>query len=485
MFSPMVLASVVGYLALLLFTIARVLLDTRPSSKALGYLFLVLFIPVLGILLYFSLSINYRHRASKSRTNREIRFLNQQLSAWVPDRSLQLIEANRERIGHFLPLVEMLRRLSDERLLTCRTTLIINGEQKFPILFDTLQSARHHIHMEYYIWENDRRGNEVKELLLEKARQGVQVRVMYDAFGSRSIRHNIARALRAGGVQILPRLRITFPFLVNRLNHRDHRKIVIVDGRIALLGGINISDRYDNTIASSHYWRDTHLKVEGEIVYSLQREFIGTWNAISRERLLCDAHYFPPITPEEKSNHLSVGQVVAGGPTFPVSSIMHTYLRVFNLAKQRLYITNPYFIPSESIHDALKEAALSGVDVRIILPEKSDSHIVNASSKFYLPELLEAGVRIYYYRKGFIHAKTVVADAVLSLVGSANLDMRSFDLNYEIMAAIYDAQLGRQLEEQFLEDLNHCTEVRYSDVDRITLSEHLTYSFFRLFAFVM
>ncbi len=356
----------------------------------------------------------------------------------------------------------------------------MNGEEKFPEVLKTLEAARHFIHMEYYDWENDTRGNQIKDILLRKVKEGLQVRVLYDDYASRKIRHNIVSELKNGGVKIYPKIKVGFVFIANKVNHRDHRKVIIVDGLIAFVGGINISDRYDNSIDTGLYWRDTHVKFTGPLAKSMQRHFIVSWNSCQDEKLGFSKELFPEESPVDKNDTIALGQIVAGGPIYPMSNIMLTYFKIFTLAKKKLYITNPYFLPSDSILDALKAASIGGVDVRLMMPKKSDSAIVGAASQFYYEELLQAGVKVYLYNKGFVHAKTVVADGFLSVVGTANMDNRSFDLNFEIMSVIYGKDFGLQLETAYLNDLKECTELTSAAWSENGKMKQLIISFARL-----
>ena len=281
---------------------------------------------------------------------------------------------------------------------------------------------------------------------------------MYDAFASRMIRKNIVRELADSGAEIHPVIEVKLKFFANRMNHRDHRKIIIIDGHTGFVGGINVSDRYDNSIDTGLYWRDTHLKLVGEAVQNMQRHFIVNWNASQDKELAVSKELFPDI-PKDNSPGSELVQMVAGGPIYAQPNIMLTYAKIFSSARKKLYIINPYFIPSESILVTMKQAALSGVDVRLMVPEKSDSAVVGAASSFYFEELLEAGVRVFLYSKGFLHAKTVVVDGDLSVVGTANMDIRSFDLNFEIMSIVYGEKLGAELEESFTKDLEDCVEI--------------------------
>ncbi len=468
------------YVVLAIYTVVRILLDTESTSKALGYILLVIALPVVGIVIYFSLGLNFRHLSSRSRLEKAQEELNREIHKNVPDSSGSFAANGRREIEKFQGLVNFLRGLGDEPLHESYFTLLVNGEKKFPEVLRVLETAKHFIHMEYYAWENDIRGNEIKNILLRKAKEGVKVRVMYDDYASRKIKPNIVKELRAGGVAVVPKIKVKISLLANRINHRDHRKIIIVDGITGFIGGINVSDRYDNSIDTGLYWRDTHVKIDGALVNSIQRHFIVSWNSAQSEKLHYSEELFPNSEFKSSTGLKAMGQVVAGGPIYPMSNIMLSYLKIFSLAKDKLYITNPYFIPNESIMDVLKQAAISGVDVRVLLPYKSDSMIVGAASRFYFPDLVEAGVKIYLYKKGFVHAKTVVADSCLSVIGTANLDVRSFDLNFEIMSVIYGQEFSEQFEKVFIEDMKECIEVTNEMVKDVSLLNRLFYSIARL-----
>jgi cardiolipin synthase len=469
-----------AYLFLTIYTIVRILLDTHSTSKTLAYLLLVIVIPVVGILLYFSFGINYRHRKTTKLTQEDIKQLRADFKQHVPDRTDALLKENDQELGQYKNLVTFMHQLGQEYLGRNSLKLLINGEEKFPEVLKTLDTAKHFIHMEYYDWENDTRGNQIKDVLLRKIKEGVKVRVMYDAYASRKMKHNVVKELKAGGAEIYPVIKVKIAALANRMNHRDHRKVIIMDGHTGFVGGINISDRYDNSIDTGLWWRDTHVKINGPAVLNMQRHFIANWNACQPNKLSVNKELFPEIKEKPKSDNTDLTQIMAGGPVYPMSNIMLTYFRIFTLASKKLYVTNPYFIPSGSILDALKESAISGVDVRLMMPEKSDSAVVGAASKFYYRELLQAGVKIYMYKKGFVHAKTVVADGMLSVVGTANMDIRSFDLNFEIMSVNYGENLAKQLEDAFMNDLKECDELNYEEWIKQGVFKRLTYAIARL-----
>ena len=468
------------YLAVIVFTIIHILLYTHSTPKTLGYLLLVILFPIIGVVFYFSFGINYRHLSSIYKSIIAQRELDIQLSNNLPDHTSDLLNEQKETIGHYSPLVNFLKNLAGDHLSENSFKLLLNGEQKFPEVLKTIETARHFIHMEYYDWENDIRGNQIKEVLLRKAKEGIQIRVLYDDYASRKIKGNIVRELKNGGVKIYPKIKVKVVLAANRINHRDHRKVIIVDGLIGFVGGINISDRYDNSIDTGLYWRDTSVKFTGPLAKSMQRHFIVSWNSCQDEKLGFTKDLFPEDSPVDKTDAEALGQIVAGGPIYPMSNIMLTYFKIFTLAKKKLYITNPYFLPSDSILDAMKSASIGGADVRLLMPKKSDSAIVGAASQFYYKELLQAGVKIYLYNKGFVHAKTVVADGFLSVVGTANMDIRSFDLNFEIMSVIYGKDFGRQMEAAYMNDLTECTELTYAEWSKIGKTKQMVISLARL-----
>ncbi len=467
------------YAVILAYTVVRILLDTDSTPKTLAYLLLVFIFPVFGVLFYFSLGVNYRHQKSTAEGVAQHYELDRRYQKEVVNHTDELLRSNRDEIGHFEPLVHFLSKIGGEHLSQSRLSLLINGEEKFPDVLKTLEGAERHIHMEYYAWENDQTGNQIKEVLLKKRAEGVRVRVLYDDFASAKIKKNIVRELKEAGVEVYPQIKILLWQLANRLNHRDHRKIIVVDGTVGFVGGINISDRYVNSIDTGLFWRDTHVKITGPLVLSLQRHFAVSWNTSTPAKVEFGNDLFPDAE-VVASERVSLGQVIAGGPIYPKSNIMLSYFKIFTLAREKLYVTNPYFIPSDSIMDALKQAALSGVDVRLLLPFKSDSKVVGAASRFYFSDLLGAGVRIFLYKKGFVHAKTLVCDSMLSVVGTANMDIRSFDLNFEIMSVIYSKSFAHELESAFMKDLDDCLEVNPEEWKKRGFLERLVYSVARL-----
>src|SRR5690606_26582820 len=296
--------------------------------------------------------------------------------------------------------------------------LLVNGEHKFPEVLDAIRKAKNHIHIEYYIYEDGEIGSAMADALMQKVKGGVTVRFIYDDFGSRGIRKKLVRRLKEAGVQAFPFHKIIFIALANRLNYRNHRKIIVIDGTTAFVGGINVSDRYINHTADAHklFWRDTHLRMDGPGVLYLQYLFLCDWNFCANDSLQSDAIFFPPPSAFPPKGN-KVVQIAASGPDSDTPTILFSLLQAINLAGQEILITTPYFIPGESLLDALMVAALGGVSVKLLVPGSSDNALVNAASKSYYDDLLKAGVEIYLYKKGFVHAKTLVADKKIAIVG--------------------------------------------------------------------
>jgi cardiolipin synthase len=447
------------YIIILILVCLRIIYDTTSTNKTLAYLLLVIFIPIVGILFYFSFGINYRKRLVYSKKLVEDDTLRRQLIERVITTTELNLQNNSETIGDANSLVNLLLKDSYSPLTAGNEVkLLFNGEQKFPEVFKALKSAKHHIHIEYYIYDDDVIGNQVKELLMQKAREGVHVRFIYDAFGSRSIRKKFIAELKDAGVEAYPFNRIRFVPLANRLNYRNHRKIIITDGSCAFTGGINISDRYINNGSSDRvFWRDTHVRIDGPGIQYLQYLFFCDWNFCSGQKLQPEDVYFNAY--KRHNTNVSI-QIAASGPDSPTATVMLSLLKAINLAKKEILLTTPYFIPGETIINALKVASLGGVTVKVLAPGISDSRLVNAAAWSYYSDLLRAGVDIYLYRKGFIHVKTMVVDDYISIVGTANMDYRSFDLNFEVNAVIYSETVAEELREDFNNDLKDAEKIR-------------------------
>ncbi len=452
------------YALLLVAVTIRIIYDTHNPVKTLGYLLLVVFVPLLGIFFYFSFGINYRKQKLYNKKIISDDILFESIKQKILESSHEQLFLERGLLADKAGVAQMMLTNSMALLSPVEDLrLLVNGEVKFPEVLDVLEKARDHIHIEYYIYADDEIGNRIKDILIRKAREGVKVRFIYDDFASHRIGKRMAKELRAAGVEVYPFYKIRILFLANRMNYRNHRKIIVVDGQYGFVGGINVDDRYINNGKNKLFWRDTHLMIRGEAVAGLQHVFISDWDFCAKQQLEIVSSYFS--NPEEYNTNRpnSLVQIVNSGPDSELAEIMLAYMGAISSARKRLYITTPYFIPNETVMNSMKFAALKGVDVRLLVPGESDSMLVNAASCSNYQELMEVGVRIYRYQKGFVHAKTMVVDDNMSIIGTANMDIRSYDLNFEINALVYDRKLNEELAAAFDTDLGESVELNLEE----------------------
>ena len=454
-----ILLAEVAYVVVLVLVCIRIIYDTRSASKTLAYLLMAIFVPFAGMIFYFLFGINYRKRIiySKKQITDEKKLI--ELHERIVSSTVNNLKMHSDEMSVGEGLVNLLLHDNLSPLTNGNNAkLLINGEDKFQEVINALKSAKDHIHMEYYIYENDLIGNLIKDLLIEKAREGISVRFIYDDFGSRQIRKKLVKELKEGGVEAYPFNRVRLLLFANRINYRNHRKIIVIDGKTGFTGGINISDRYINNGKTKNkvYWRDTHLRIDGPGIFILQHIFLCDWNFCSGQKVEAERKYFNTTPIPDGDVRI---QIAASGPDSPNSTIMLSLLKAITMAKKEVLITTPYFIPGGSILDGLTMAALSGVSVKLLVPGITDSVIVNKAARSYYGELLAAGVEIYIYRKGFIHAKTMVIDNFVSIIGTTNLNHRSFNLDFEVNANIYDAAFSEKLSKVFYADLRDAEKI--------------------------
>ena len=449
----------IAYVIILVSVCLRIVYDTRSTTKTLAYLLFATFVPIFGMIFYFFFGINYRHRKMYSKKL----FENDDLAAKFRQDLLQYSEEtfqehNTEVISNkelaFMVLKDSMSPLTSKNAVK----LLVNGENKFPEVLKAIQNAKHHVHIEYYIFEDDEIGAALAEAMINKARAGVKVRFIYDDFGSRDIRKKLVPKLIENGVEAYPFLKVHFILLANRLNYRNHRKIIVIDGYTSFVGGINVSDRYINNNSNQRYWRDTHLRIDGPGTQYLQYLFLCDWNFCS-DSILQPNKYFFPAPVQQVAAQNKIVQIAASGPDSESPTILFSTLQAINLATKEILISSPYFIPGESLLDALTISSLSGISVKLLVPRKSDSVLVNAAARSYYNDLLKGGVEIYQYQKGFMHAKTMVTDKKVAIVGTANMDFRSFDLNFEVNAIVYDTQIASELSDIFYNDLKDAIKI--------------------------
>ncbi|MGZ8517753.1 MAG: cardiolipin synthase, partial [Chitinophagaceae bacterium] len=418
------------YIVILVLICLRIIFETRSTTKTMAYLLFCIFVPIIGINFYLIFGINYWRKKLYDKKMSQDEQILAQLKKDISLYTEESLQHHQMSDPDNTELASMLMKdLKSPLTRKNRVKLLVNGEEKFPELLQALKQAKHHIHLEYYIYEQDEIGSAIIELLIQKAKEGVEVRFIYDDFGSPSIKKKIERRMTEAGVQVYPFHKVHLYLLANRINFRNHRKIIVIDGQTAFTGGINVSDKYINNNKSKLYWRDTHLRIDGPGVFYLQYLFISDWNFCSPEELKPEQLHFVPNEVIKENTHV---QVAASGPDSLQPSVLFSILQAIYLAKEEILITTPYFIPGDSIIEALRIAGLSGLSVKLLVPGSGDSKFVNAASKSNYNELLQAGVEIYLDQKGFVHAKTLVADRKLSIVGTANMDHRSFELNFEV-----------------------------------------------------
>lgn len=471
------LVALIFYILLVIASVYTVLFERRDPTRALIWIVVIVIIPFIGLLLFMFFGQSYRKR--KIFNLKELRNLKQLslLSSWQMN-NLENYSDERE-VQENIDIVKLLLNNSNTPItLNNELVLLNNGSETFPAIFEALRSATHHIHIEYYILDDGELGNELLEILQEKAKQGVEIRVMFDDVGSWSLSKRYIRKLKASGIEVASFMPVVFPWLTSKANYRNHRKIVVVDGKIGFTGGLNFADRYRDGL-SWGVWRDTHLKAEGEIVHMLQATFITDWYSATKKTLNKTANFFPETKKFEKT---TACQLALSGPDSDYAAIMQAFFAAMAKAKYYIHISTPYFMPNESVLTALKVAALSGIDVRIMIPAYSDTRIAHWASRSYFTELLEAKVKLYLYEKGLNHSKIMVIDGNFSSVGSANMDTRSFEDNFEVTAMIYNREFAAEIEEKFLEDLNHCKPLTLEGWENRKQKDNFKEAAARLFA---
>lgn len=436
---------------LYIMVIVTILIENRNPTKTIAWILVIVFLPFIGIILYFFFGQKFKKDEFFKRIDKNHqKIINEkwaEMDQFVHD-DLDKVNA---RIGS---LSQVYRYLNNARVAYPATNnkvkLLTNGEEKFPLFLEALREAKDHIHLEYYIFDEDHIGNEIIDILIEKAKNGVEVRVTADDFGSSKLNKHHSR-FDGTGVEFQTFLPVRFSSLANS-NYRNHRKILIVDGKKAFLGGINISDKYinQNGVISPNnkiYWRDTSVMIEGDSINSLQLHFYLNWMMTEGKKYnISDSNYF--YSSKEK-NDFSTVSFGLSSPGSDLHSAMEAMVLAITLAKKKVQLCTPYFIPSDEFKTAMMIAVSSGVEVELIIPKKGDSIVVQQASLSFLKPLMKRGVKVYLYEKGFIHAKTITVDDKLAFIGTVNLDYRSFMINFEITSVIENATLLQQMSVQF------------------------------------
>ena len=428
------------YQVIVISTIIHVVMDNRQPAKTLAWGMVIFFVPVVGIIAYLFLGVNTRRERMVSQRSMD-QLTRRSMSGFVEQSDLQLPEANRPVIDLFVNQSFSLPFNNN------KVEILTDGYEFFPSLLRDIASAHNHIHIDVYIFEDDALGRLLSDALIAKAREGVEIRILYDDVGCWSVKNSFFERLRVEGIEVEPFMPVRYPNLARKMNYRNHRKIFIVDGRIGYIGGMNFALRY---VKGRHQrgWRDTMMRIEGSGVYSLQRAFLIDWYFVDRTQL-SDKKYYPKF---EADNPGGLLQTVTSAPLAPYPEIMQGYMRIILSAKRYIYIQSPYFLPTETIFFALKTAVASGVDVRVMVPRKTDGWFVEWGSRSYLREAQEAGIQILLYEPRFLHAKMLVCDDQICTCGSTNIDFRSFLNNFEANTFVYDEAVALQMKQIFMRD---------------------------------
>ena len=436
------------YFLTVLAVIVVVLSENRNPVKSMAWMLVLVLLPIVGLVVYLVFGRSLKGMKLISRSHlRELRRMND-----FPEdisRESDLCDSSRQ-------LISLVNKLTEPHLFAGNDiTIFTSGEEKFEALLHDIEQAREHIHLQYFIIENDTSGKRLIELLERKAREGVQVKVLYDYVGSFYFRPKVLKRMRAAGIEVHPFLKLTITQFLFRFNWRNHRKIVVIDGVIGYVGGMNIADRY--IIGEKHQdpWRDTHLRIVGESVTAMQYSFAIDWDFTTRQLLMASIKHHD--ADESSSNYLV--QMVNSGPASRWNNISFVFFKAITLAKHTLYLQTPYFLPSDSLLKAMQSAALAGVDVRLMIPSKPDGVMLRLATASYLKECLLSGIKIYCYDHAMMHAKVLIVDDEFATVGSTNFDFRSFEHNFEFNALVYSKEFNSQMKAIFEEDMAQCTRL--------------------------
>ena len=441
----------VSYLINILFAFSLIFFERKEPNTTWAWLIILLVLPGIGFIIYLFLGQNLSRqkifREKKVTDEKKVKellekFKKEKENSNISEEFIDLIRMNYNNSGVLYT--------SGNKVDT-----FIEGEEKFKALIDDIRSAKKFIHIEYYIFKMDSLGKTIINELKKKVEEGVEVRLLADGMGSKTLRGNKIKYIRSLGIKFHLFFPGFLPYINTRVNFRNHRKIVVIDGKVGYVGGFNVGDEYINKGEQFAYWRDTHIRVQGEAVNELNKRFILDWDYASEGELKNYDEYFL-----EQEDYGDIGmQIISSGPDHKEKKKKNAYMKIINNAKERIYIQTPYLVPDEPIKEALKIAALSGVDVRIMVPGKPDHFFMEWILSANIGELMEAGVRIYKYQKGFIHSKTIIADGKVASIGTANLDIRSFQLNFEISAIIFDSDFTKKQEKIFADDIKDSKQV--------------------------
>ncbi|MCM1291895.1 MAG: cardiolipin synthase [Prevotella sp.] len=444
--------------------------ENRSPIRSLAWIIALIFLPGIGLIFYLffgrslkSLNLMFRHNKRKILRNK------QRKPQSLSDTGLPI-----DRIS----LVKLANNLCHYPLtIHNQMSIFTDGYNKFQTLIEDLENAQTSIYLQYYIIEDDVIGRKISEILCRKASEGISVKVIYDHVGSFSSPSSFFKTMQKAGVDVQPFFRVTFPQFANRINWRNHRKIVIIDSTIGYIGGMNIADRYTGVPSHQNAWRDTHFRLEGEIVQSMLYSFALDYNFLKK-----DIKSFPYNSPPSYPESVIPMQLITGGPTEQRDNLSLCFLKAILSAKKCIYIQTPYFLPTDALLHALEAAAIAQIDVRIMLPDKSDSKLLELASLSYVTQCMRAGIKVYLYNPGMLHAKAMIIDDDFVTAGSTNFDFRSLENNFEANLMIYSPNACKQMKEIFFKDRENCTKLTISHWKKRPLLQRALESFVRLLA---
>jgi cardiolipin synthase len=433
------------YILIEIVVMLKVLMDNRQPAKTMAWLLVLWALPLVGIVLYFFFGQNTRkERLISERSLSQL--TKRTMFEYAEQKDLRLPEVHR-------PLMQLFK--NQNMALPFKDNeadIYTSGYDFFPALLHEISRAKDHIHIDIFIFNDDELGRLIANALIDKARQGVEIRLIYDDVGCWKVKNAFFERMRDNGINVHPFMPVKFPAFTSKANYRNHRKIIVIDGIVGFIGGMNFATRYVKGTGKEP-WRDTMLKVQGGAVYGLQRAFLIDWYFVDRT-LITDRRYYPPLHPFLDNNCLA--QVVTSSPISEWPDIMQGYVRVLLEAKRYVYMETPYFLPTETVLFAMRTAALAGVDVRLMIPLHGDSKIVEWAGVSYILETIEAGVKVLFYEAGFNHSKFLVSDDSICTCGSTNIDFRSFEHDFEANVFFYDEGMALRMKKVFLDDETRC-----------------------------
>lgn len=462
------IAILIAYAITIISCVAVVLKENRNPIRSLAWVIALIFLPVIGLVFYLFFGRSLRGEHMISRMNKR-KLLSNMAPAHVNITDLELAPSAKN-------LIKLGRSLNSSFYTENNAVEIFTtGKDKFDSLKRDLLKARKSIYLQYYIFSDDNIGNEIADILIRKAEEGLDVKVIYDHVGSFGAKRRFFRRMQEHGIEVHPFFRVNFPQLANRINWRNHRKLVVIDGETGYIGGMNIADRYVYGNEADAPWRDTHFRLQGDIVETLTYSFVVDWNFKNSP----EAMEFPKLDSTPIKNRTGM-QLISSGPTDSWDSLALCFHKAISIATRSIYIQTPYFLPTDALQHALEAAALSKIDVRIMIPGQNDSHMLQYASYSYITQCLKAGIKVYKYNPGMLHAKSIIIDEDIVIAGSTNFDYRSFENNFECSLIIYDKDVNRRMRDIFFQDLERCTKLSFPTWRKRPLPQRMLESILRL-----